>query len=45
VPLNPRSVSIPLLLAFAASAGIRLELLLGGGGGTAPLLLTAVTRN
>ena len=45
VPLNARGVSLPLLLAFAASVGVRLDLLLGSGGTTAPLLLTIATRN
>ena len=45
VPLNPRSVSVPLLLAVAASSGIRLDLMMGGSGGAAPLLLTLATRN
>lgn len=44
VPLNARSVAVPLLLAVTASTGIRLDLMLGGSG-AAPLLLTRETRN
>jgi histidine phosphotransferase ChpT len=42
---NARSVAVPMLLSVGAGSGIRIELLLGGSGGAAPLLLTAVTRN
>jgi histidine phosphotransferase ChpT len=45
VPLNARSVAVPLLLAVSAAAGIRVDLLLGAAAGPAPLLLTAETRN
>jgi histidine phosphotransferase ChpT len=45
VPINPRSVAVPLLLAVSANAGIKLDLLLGGGGGASPLLFTLQTRN
>lgn len=45
VPLNARSVSVPLLLAVSASSGIRLDLMMGGSGAAAPLLLTLATRN
>ncbi|MGX9963854.1 histidine phosphotransferase family protein [Roseomonas sp. F4] len=44
VPLNPRSVSVPLLLALGASAGIQVEMLMGASG-AAPLMLTLATRN
>jgi histidine phosphotransferase ChpT len=45
VPLTARGVAVPLLLAVTAMSGIRVELLLGGPSGAAPLLMTAETRN
>ncbi|MBU8542286.1 MULTISPECIES: histidine phosphotransferase family protein [Roseomonadaceae] len=44
VPVNPRSVSVPLLLGVAAAAGVQLEMLMGAAG-AAPLMLTLETRN
>lgn len=39
--LTPRAVALPLLASTAAAAGVRLELLMGGQGGTpGPLLLS-----
>ncbi|NKC30950.1 histidine phosphotransferase family protein [Falsiroseomonas selenitidurans] len=45
VPLTARDVAVPLLLAVAASAGVRLDMMMGGAGGAAPLMLTLATRN
>ncbi|HEV7268477.1 MAG TPA: histidine phosphotransferase family protein [Falsiroseomonas sp.] len=45
VPVNARSIAVPLLLAVSASAGIKLDLLMGAGGGAAPLFFTLQTRN
>lgn len=45
VPLTPRSVAVPLLVAVAAACGVRLDALFGTAAGPAPLLLTAVSRN
>lgn len=40
VALTPRGVAVPLLVAVAGGAGVRLDLLLGTRPGAAPLLLT-----
>lgn len=42
---NARSVAVPMLLLLGAGSGIRIEMLLGGSAGAAPLLITTATRN
>lgn len=45
VPLTARGVAVPLLIAVAQAAGVRLDLLLGTAPGAAPLLLSVAERD
>jgi len=44
VPLTARGVAVPLLVAVAGAAGVRLDLLLGKAPGAAPLMLISTGR-
>ena len=45
VPLTARGLAVPLLVAVAKQNSVRLDLLLGGAPGPAPLLLSGTTQS